>query len=82
MPSNPIKFTVFMSFADSLLYTPSKYPDYPQPHLITLNEKDKQLTCEFAKESGYKKLVLDTWKDSVSARISKFTHSFLKSKSS
>ncbi len=35
-------------------YTPSKYPDYPQPHLITLNEKDKQLTCEFAKESGLK----------------------------
>ena len=35
-------------------YIPSKYPDYPQPNLITLNEQDKQLACEFAKESGLK----------------------------
>lgn len=35
-------------------YTPSKYPDYPMPNLISLSEKDVQLACEFAKESNLK----------------------------
>lgn len=44
--------------ADKLMYvyeyTPSKYPNYPKPHLIILTEKEKQLACEFAKESKLK----------------------------
>lgn len=33
-------------------YTPSKWPKYPTPKLITLNKYDEALACEFAKESG------------------------------
>lgn len=35
-------------------YTPSKYPNYPTPKLIVLNEKEKELACEFAKISNLK----------------------------
>lgn len=35
-------------------YTPSKYPNYPKPKLITLNKKDKDLAVEFAKISNVK----------------------------
>ncbi len=35
-------------------YTPSKYPNYPKPHLITLSENQKRLAIEFANESGLK----------------------------
>lgn len=35
-------------------YTPSKYPDYPEPRLITLNDEQKKLANEFAKESNLK----------------------------
>lgn len=35
-------------------YTPSKYPNYPKPNLITLREIDKQLACEFAETSNLK----------------------------
>lgn len=35
-------------------YTPSKYPDYPEPKLITLTEKQKKLANRFATESNLK----------------------------
>lgn len=35
-------------------YTPSKYPNYPEPNLITLSKIDEQLAYEFAKESNLK----------------------------
>lgn len=35
-------------------YTPSKYPNYPEPNLITLSKIDEQLAYEFAKESTLK----------------------------
>ncbi len=35
-------------------YTPSKYPNYPKPHLITLSENQKRQAIEFANESGLK----------------------------
>lgn len=35
-------------------YTPSKYPNYPEPKLITLNEKDKKLSEQFADISNLK----------------------------
>ena len=35
-------------------YTPSKYPDYPEPHLITLSNEQEKLANEFAKESNLK----------------------------
>ncbi len=35
-------------------YTPSKYPNYPKPKLITLNEKDKKLAEQFADISNLK----------------------------
>jgi len=35
-------------------YTPSKYPDYPTPKLIMLNQKEKELACEFARISNLK----------------------------
>ncbi len=35
-------------------YTPSKYPNYPEPKLITLNEQDKKLAEEFANLSKLK----------------------------
>ncbi len=38
--------------ADKLMYvyeyTPSKYPNHPEPKLITLNEQDKKLAEQFA----------------------------------
>ena len=44
--------------ADELLYvfeyTPSKYPNYPEPVQITLTEEQKKLVCDFAKESNLK----------------------------
>ncbi len=44
--------------ADKLMYvyefTPSKYPNYPEPKLITLNEKDKKLAEQFANISNLK----------------------------
>lgn len=35
-------------------YSPSKYPNYPKPKLIELNEEDKKLANEFARISGVK----------------------------
>lgn len=35
-------------------YTPSKYPDYPEPKLITLTEKQRKLANRFATESNLK----------------------------
>ncbi len=35
-------------------YTPSKYPNYPEPKLITLNKQDKKLAEEFANLSKLK----------------------------
>ena len=35
-------------------YTPSKYPNYPTPKLITLNQKEKVLAYEFARISNLK----------------------------
>lgn len=35
-------------------YTPSKYPNYPEPKLITLNEQDKKLAEQFADISNLK----------------------------
>ena len=35
-------------------YTPSKYPDYPEPKLITLTKEQQKLAREFAKESRLK----------------------------
>lgn len=35
-------------------YTPSKYPNYPEPKLITLNERDKKLAEQFANISNLK----------------------------
>lgn len=35
-------------------YTPSKYPNYPEPKLITLNEQDKKLAEQFANISNLK----------------------------
>ncbi len=35
-------------------YTPSKYPNYPEPQLITLNEQDKKLAEQFADISNLK----------------------------
>lgn len=35
-------------------YTPSKYPNYPTPKLIILNQKEKELACEFARISNLK----------------------------
>lgn len=35
-------------------YTPSKYPDYPEPKLITLTNNQKKLVNAFAKESNLK----------------------------
>lgn len=35
-------------------YTPSKYPNYPTPKLIVLNQKEKELACEFARISNLK----------------------------
>lgn len=35
-------------------YTPSKYPSYPKPHLIKLNEEQERQAIEFANESGLK----------------------------
>lgn len=44
--------------ADELLYvfeyTPSKYPNYPEPVLITLTEEQKKIVCDFARESNLK----------------------------
>lgn len=44
--------------ADKLMYvfeyTPSKYPNYPKPHLIVLNEEQKLLAYNFAKSSNLK----------------------------
>lgn len=44
--------------ADKLMYvfeyTPSKYPNYPEPCLIELNDEQKKLACDFAKESNLK----------------------------
>ena len=37
-----------------LMYVPSKYPNYPEPNLIELNEKEKILAKEFAKQSNLK----------------------------
>lgn len=35
-------------------YTPSKYPNYPEPVQITLTEEQKKLVCDFARESNLK----------------------------
>ncbi len=35
-------------------YTPSKYPNYPEPELVSLTEKEKELADKFAKYSGLK----------------------------
>ena len=35
-------------------YTPSKYPNYPEPKLITLNENDRILAEQFANISNLK----------------------------
>lgn len=35
-------------------YTPLKYPNYPEPQLITLNEQDKKLAEQFADISNLK----------------------------
>lgn len=35
-------------------YTPSKYPNYPEPKLITLSEQDKKLAEQFANISNLK----------------------------
>lgn len=35
-------------------YTPSKYPDYPKPRLITLTNEQEKIANEFAKESKLK----------------------------
>ena len=44
--------------ADKLMYvyeyTPSKYPNYPEPHLITLSKEQEKLAYEFSKESNLK----------------------------
>lgn len=44
--------------ADKLMYvyeyTPSKYPNYPKPKLIMINQKEKELACEFARISNLK----------------------------
>ena len=44
--------------ADKLMYvceyTPSKYPNYPDPKLIEINQKEKELVYEFAKISNLK----------------------------
>lgn len=44
--------------ADRLMYvfeyTPSKYPNYPRPHLIKLNEEQEKQAYEFARESNLK----------------------------
>lgn len=44
--------------ADELMYiyeyTPSKYPNYPKPKLIMINQKEKELACEFARISNLK----------------------------
>jgi len=41
-------------------YVPSKYPDYPEPILIELNEKERGLAEEFAKyyclETGFQRI--------------------------
>ena len=44
--------------ADKLMYVyeyiPSKYPNYPKPKLIMINQKEKELSCEFARLSNLK----------------------------
>lgn len=35
-------------------YTPSKYPNYPEPKLISLTNDQKKLANEFANESNLK----------------------------
>lgn len=44
--------------ADKLMYTyeyiPSKYPDYPNPKMIMINQRDNELACKFAKFSNLK----------------------------
>lgn len=48
----------FYFVGDQLMYiyefTPSKYPNYPTPKLINVNEEEKELACEFAKISNLK----------------------------